>query len=51
MTMTERKVIKAMAELMGSCGGRIDAGTQECVTHDRSYGTRTEKAPERSFGA
>jgi len=40
-----------VTELMGSRGGCIDAGTQECVTHNRSYGTRTEKAQERSFGA
>jgi hypothetical protein len=40
-----------MAELMGACGGGIDAGTQQCVTYDRSYGTRTEKTPERRFGA
>ena len=49
--MTQHLGGQSMAKLMGSCGGRIDAGTQECVTNDRSDGTRTEKATDGSSGA
>jgi hypothetical protein len=41
---------RSMAELTGSCSGRIDASTQECMTNDRSNGGWTQKAVDRSSG-
>src|SRR5207247_4900939 len=40
-----------MAKLMGSGGGRLDPGTQQCMANDRADGTLSQKAAVRGFGA
>jgi hypothetical protein len=42
---------QSMTKLMGTGGGCLDPGTQECTTNDCSYGALTQKSAKRSSGA